>query len=261
MHRLLSFLNSFLTPRFDAYLIHPILLAHINNAANAVPSLHIRERLVNLIQRLPVRNEFIDLQVAVHIIVHQPRQLRAALDTAKRAALPHTSGNELERARSNLLPSGRNTDDDALAPALVARLERRAHHVDVAGTVERVVAAAVGHLDELLLNALVAELRWVDKVGGAKLLGPFLLCIVDVDDNDLAGLVLDRALNDGETDAACAEDSDVGASFEAAFACGDDGGAVAGCDAAAEQAGAVHGRFVGDGDDRDVGYDGVLREG
>ena len=161
----------------------------------------------------------------------------------------------------NLLTRGSDADDDGLAPALVAGLEGGAHDVDVAGAVEGVVAAAVGHLDELLLNALVAELGGVDKVCGAELLGPLLLGVVDVDDDDLAGLVLDGALDDRQADAAGAKDGHVGARLDAVLAGRDDGGAVARCDAAAEQAGAVHRCLFGNGDDGDVGDNRVLGEG
>jgi hypothetical protein len=207
-----------------------------------------------------VRNELINLKVAIHVIRNETRKLRAALDTTERAALPYTTSNELERTCRNLLASGRDTNNDGLAPALVASLERGAHDVDVARAVEGVVASAVGHLDELLLDALGAELSGVNEVGCAELLSPLLLCVVDVYNDDLAGLVLGCSLDDGQTDAAGAEDGDVGALLDTVLAGGDDGGSVAGGDTAAEQAGAVHGRFLGDGDDGNVCYDGVLRE-
>ena len=205
-------------------------------------------------------NELIHLEIALQIVVHEAGELRAALDTAKSTALPHTPSNELEGTGGDFLTRGSDADDDGLAPALVAGLEGSAHDVDVARAVEGVVAPSIRHLDELLLDALGAQLAGVDEVGSAELLGPLLLGVVDVDDDDLAGLVLHRALDDGETDAARAEDGNVGALLHAALAGGDDGRAVPGCDAAAEQAGAVHGGLLGDGDDGDVRDDGVLGE-
>lgn len=163
-------------------------------------------------------------------------------------------------ASGNLLAGGSDTDDDGLSPALVACLERSAHDVDIACAVECVVAAAVSHLDELLLDALGAELGGVDEVGGAELLGPLLLGVVHVDNDDLAGLVLDSTLDDGQTDTAGTEDSDVGALLDTTLSCGDDGGTVTSCDTAAKQAGAVHGGLLGDGNDGDVGNNGVLGE-
>ena len=166
-------------------------------------------------------------------------------------------------ASRNLLAGSSNTDDDALTPALVAGLESAAHDVHVTGAVEGVVAAAVGHLNQPRLDvlALLQVLGRVDKVGGAELGRPLLLRLVHVYDNDLARLLLDRALDDTQTNAASAEDGDGGALLDTALASGDDGGAVTGGDAAAEQACAVHGSIRGDGDDGDVGHNGVLGEG
>lgn len=140
----------------------------------------------------------------------------------------------------------------------MAGLQRSAHDVDVTRAVERVIAAAVSHLDQLLLDALVLQVVGVDEIRGAELLGPLLLGRVDVHDDDLAGLVDHGTLHDGETDAAGAEDGAVGPFLDVG---GDAGGAVAGSDAAAEQARAVHGRVLLHGDDGDVGDDGVLGEG
>jgi hypothetical protein len=71
-------------------------LAHINHAPNAVASLHIRESLVDILKRLPVGNELIDLELPRHVIVDEAGELRAALDAAERATLPYTTGDELE---------------------------------------------------------------------------------------------------------------------------------------------------------------------
>lgn len=207
-----------------------------------------------------MRDELVDLEVAVEVVVDEAGQLGAALDTAKSAALPYAAGDELEWASGDFLAGGGNADDNGFSPALVAGLERGAHHVDVASAVEGVVAAAIGHFDELLLDALLAELGGVDKVCGTELLGPLLLCVVDVDDDDHGRLVLSRTLDYGQTDAASAEDGDVGTLLDTTSSGSDDGSAVTGCDTAAEQAGAVHRRLLGDGDDGNVRYDCVLGE-
>jgi hypothetical protein len=85
----------------------------------------------------------------------------------------------------DLLSSSSNTDNDALTPALVASLESRSHDVNVTSAVEGVVTATISHLNELLLDGLVLEFHGVDEVGGTELLGPLLLAVVDIDDNDL----------------------------------------------------------------------------
>lgn len=158
----------------------------------------------------------------------------------------------------NLLARGGHADDDALTPALVTRLEGSPHNANVARAVERIIAAPVCHLDELLNNGLVLEVIWVDKVRRAKLLGPRLLGGVDVDDDDLAGLVGHSALNDGQPNAAAAEDGHAGALVDL---CRDASGAIAGRDAAAQQTGAVHGGVGLNSNDGDVGDDGELGKG
>jgi hypothetical protein len=140
----------------------------------------------------------------------------------------------------------------------VAGLQGRAHNPNVPRAVEGIVAPAVRHLDQLLHDGLVLEVGRVDEIRRAKLVCPFLLARVDVDDDDLAGLLLHGALDDRQPDAASAEDRHGRALVDLG---GLDRGAVTRCDAAAEQAGPVHGRILGDGHDGDVGHDSVLGEG
>jgi hypothetical protein len=128
----------------------------------------------------------------------------------------------------------------------VAGLESSAHDVDVTSAVKGVVAATVGHLNELLLDGLVLEVVRVDKVRCAELVCPLLLARVDIDDDDLASLVDYSTLNNRETNAASAEDGNVGALLNVG---GDTSSAVAGGDTAAEQASPVHRCVLLDGDD------------
>lgn len=157
------------------------------------------------------------------------------------------------------MPSGGDTNNDALAPALVAGLERCAHDANVARAVKGVVAATIRHLNQLVDNGLVLlKIIGVDEISRAKLLGPLLLGGVDVDDDNLGSLVDDSTLNDRKTDAASAKDGNVGALFDIGRHAR---GTVARGDAAAEQARAVHGRVGLHGDDGNVGEHSVLREG
>ena len=98
------------------------------------------------------------------------RPLRAA----ERRALPHPAGHQLERPRADLLAGRRHADDHALAPALVAALERLAHHLDVADALEGVVGAAPGQVDEIGHQVALDLLR-VHEVGHAELLGELRL--------------------------------------------------------------------------------------
>lgn len=44
-------------------------LPHIDHTPNAAPVLHIRESLIDTLQRLSMRDELVDLELAGHIIV------------------------------------------------------------------------------------------------------------------------------------------------------------------------------------------------
>lgn len=158
----------------------------------------------------------------------------------------------------NLLASSCNTNDNALAPTLVASLEGSTHNTNVTGTVKGVVAATIRHLNQVLLDSLALELGRVDKVGGTELASPCLLAIIHIDGNDHACLVLDSTLHDRQTDTAHTKDSHVGALLDLG---GLDGGTVARGDTTAQQTGAVGGDLGGHRDDGDVGDNGVLGEG
>lgn len=43
-----------------------------------------------------MRNELIDLELAIHVILNQVRELCATLHAAESAAFPYAAGNELE---------------------------------------------------------------------------------------------------------------------------------------------------------------------
>jgi len=53
-----------------ALLLH-CLLTHADDTPDAVTSLHVRERLVNLVKRLPVGDELVDLEAALEVVVNE----------------------------------------------------------------------------------------------------------------------------------------------------------------------------------------------
>ena len=69
---------------------------HIHHTPDTIARLHILKRGIDILQRLPVRDELVDFQLARHVIVHQVRELRAAFDAAKGAAFPYAASHELE---------------------------------------------------------------------------------------------------------------------------------------------------------------------
>src|SRR5690606_12654816 len=93
-----------------------------------------------------------------------------------------------------------------LAPAAMAGLQRRAHHVDIARAVERVVRTAdlvrapLRHVDEMR-DEITAGILRVDEVGHADALAPGLLLVVEVDADNHVGPGEPQALDDIEPDA------------------------------------------------------------
>ena len=74
-----------------------LTLPHVYHTSDAVSRLHILEGSVDLGQGLAVSDEFVYLQLASHVIVHQVWQLRATFDAAKGTSFPYTAGYKLER--------------------------------------------------------------------------------------------------------------------------------------------------------------------
>lgn len=75
---------------------YALRIPHVDHTPDAIARLHVLERGIDLNQRLPVRDELVDLQLARHVVVDQVRELRAALDAAERAPFPHAACDELE---------------------------------------------------------------------------------------------------------------------------------------------------------------------
>lgn len=71
-------------------------LTHVHDATDTITLLHGIEGLVDAIQVLAVRDELVDLELAVEIVVDEIGQLAAALDASECAALPDATGDELE---------------------------------------------------------------------------------------------------------------------------------------------------------------------
>ena len=73
-----------------------LILLHVQHGADAVALLHDLEGLVDLGERLAVRDELVDLEAALEVVLDQVGQLAAALDAAEGAALPDAARDELE---------------------------------------------------------------------------------------------------------------------------------------------------------------------
>ena len=77
-------------------IVRLVALVHVDDAADAVTSLHVLEGSVDLVERLSVGDELVNLELAVHVVVDEVRELSAALDTTECTTFPDTAGDELE---------------------------------------------------------------------------------------------------------------------------------------------------------------------
>ena len=71
-------------------------LPHVDHASDTISTLHVLERNIDALQRLPVRDKLINLQFSCHVVVHQVGQLSPSLNTAKGAAFPYPTRHQLE---------------------------------------------------------------------------------------------------------------------------------------------------------------------
>src|SRR5690606_35181649 len=120
----------------------------LDHRADRLAFVHQVEGGVDLIERHHVGDEVIDVDLAVHVPVHDFGHVGAAACAAEGGAFPDASGDELERAGGDFLTRFGDADDDALAPAAVGGFQRLAHYLDVAGAIESVVCAAAGDVDD-----------------------------------------------------------------------------------------------------------------
>jgi len=84
--------------------------------------MHDIKSLVDILQRKVVSDEFINLDLSIHVVLNKARQLGTSLHATECRAAPDTSSHKLEGTSLDLLSSSRNTDDNGLTPAFVARL-------------------------------------------------------------------------------------------------------------------------------------------
>src|SRR5713101_6783695 len=203
-----------------------------------------------------MRDQVVDVDLLLHVPVDDFRHVAPALGAAERGAFPYAAGDELERARLDLLARARDADDHRYAPALVAALQGLAHYIDVADAFEAVVGAALGQVHQVR-DQLSAGFFRIDEMRDAELLGERLARRIGIHADDHIGAGHARALNHVEPDAPEAEYHDVRARLDLG---GVDHRADAGGHAAADVAHLVEGRVLADLGERDLGDHGVVGE-
>ena len=201
-------------------------------------------------------DHFVDLDVAVHVLLDHAGQFASTLDATERAAAPHASRHQLERPRGDFLTGPGHADNRGFSPTLVAAFERRTHQIDVAYGFERVVHSAAGEFDHDVLNRGVV-VTGVDEIRGSQCRGHLRLVRVDVDGENTAGVGHYSALNHAQTDTAESEHGHRRACFHLG---GMEHGTDPRGDSAAEQADFLQRRVPADFRHRDLGQYRVFGE-
>src|SRR5271156_4663633 len=163
--------------------------------------MHQLERVVDFLKWHLVRDQIVDVDLAVHVPVDDPRHVGAAAGAAEGRALPDAAGHQLEWPGLYFLPGACDPDDDRDTPAAMTALQRLAHQIHVADAFKAVVGTAVGQRHQVRYQ-LGARLLGIDEVRHAEFLRQLPAPRIDIDADDHVGAHHAGALDDVQSDAA-----------------------------------------------------------
>src|SRR5262249_34433042 len=131
--------------------------SELDHASDAVLRVHQLEPAVDLVERDPVRDERIDVDVAVEVALDELRDLVAALDAAEARAAHAPALDQGAGDDAGRLPLAGAARARAQAPAHARGLDRLLHHMHEAGRLEGVVGAEAAGLVEDALDDVLAR--------------------------------------------------------------------------------------------------------
>src|SRR5882757_2367305 len=189
-----------------------LILARLieGDAADRLTRVHEFEGVVDFFQRHRVGDQVVNVDLAVHVPVHDLGNFGAPAYASESRTFPNSPRDELEWPSADLLAGCGNADDDRDTPAAMAALERLTHEVGVADAFEAVIRAAAGQIDQIRHQVSLDFLR-IDEVRHAEFLGKRLALRIDVDSDDLVGADEFGALDDIQANTAQSEHHHVGA--------------------------------------------------
>src|SRR5215831_9626248 len=120
-----------------------------DDCSNRFALVHQIEPGIDPIERQHVRDQIVDVDLAVHVPVDDLWYIGAAPCTAESGSLPDPASNQLERPGVNLLPRACDADDHRHAPTPMAGFERLAHQFDIANAFKGVVGSTVRQVHEV----------------------------------------------------------------------------------------------------------------
>src|SRR5690554_6824811 len=86
-----------------------LIMQHRTNTLAGVQQF---ERFVDLFKRHVMSDEFVDLELTIHVALYVARQFRAPFHTTERRPFPDPTRDQLERPRGDLFAGSSHTDDD-----------------------------------------------------------------------------------------------------------------------------------------------------
>src|SRR3546814_1066117 len=113
-----------------------------------------------------MRDQVIDVDLAVHIPVDDFWHIGTAARAAKGRTFPFAAGDQLEGPGCDLGASFGDPDNNGLAPAAMAAFQRLAHNLGIAYALERIVGAAVSQLNDVI-DDIVDFVRIDGEIGRA----------------------------------------------------------------------------------------------
>jgi len=75
---------------------HHHFSSHVNHTPNAVARRHRAEAFIDLVERLAMCDELVNLQLAVSVILYKPAHLRSTFHTSERTTSPDATCHELQ---------------------------------------------------------------------------------------------------------------------------------------------------------------------
>ncbi len=201
-------------------------------------------------------DEVVDVDLAVHVPVHNLRHIGAAACTAKSRALPFAAGHQLKGPRADLGARFCHANDDAAAPALVCAFQRLAHDLGVANALKAVVGTTIGQLNNRVHH--VFGVLGIDEMRHAEFARHGFAFGVQINADDLVGTHHLQALDHIESNATQAKYNSICACFY--FRRKDDCANASG-DATADVANLVERRILANFGQRDFGRHRVVAEG
>jgi hypothetical protein len=123
-----------------------------HDTADGFAALHQIKSFIDFFKRHGVGNEIVDIDLAIHIPIHDFGHVSTAACATEGRAFPLPTGDELKWAGADFSARFGDTNDDALAPALMGALQRLPHHLGIADAFEAVISTTIGEFNNVIHN-------------------------------------------------------------------------------------------------------------